>query len=501
MNLTIVTDIVDSDPIITKEGAWTPIGYGLEILIPPDAIDTDSWTLEVTPFTTPQRVTYACVNDTVAITSSYELLSLITANIVVSYNDTAHTFNYPDKRSKCKLNHRSSHLVLFFNHLFLAIDRTLWWTDLDNLWNWYPTPSSEADFRDIEWEPSNITALTKFNDVLFIHFPNCIYSVEYVGKPTIVKIGNRISGAGAVNSRCTGTTKTALFFLGTDNFYLWSPDQGLQAIGAEVWGKFTLQVTDWSAVWCYVDQRNSEICWVSGDVTWAFNYLEKHWQKYDSNGATCHASVPWYPEPAVAGESDTALIDRVYPTGMENLWITATGICREQRPTDALDDCLTYTNPFLETDEISYNDNHFHKKVDLVFLDCDYDYPWHGVDLKVSTNNYVSERARWVKVGRHDKFKRGSHQQIDFKARQGRVIKFRFELVSNLDVSLNENGLDLWNGALHCNDESQRFMGRQYRRCDGTLLFDGAVQKLNRFEFHSWGQRVDIPQTLIGPDK
>jgi len=495
MNLIITAVNPDYPDIITQEGAWTPIGYGLEVLVPLDAVNGDTWTLDITPFTTPVRCSFASFNNTVAITSPYELLSLITSNIVVSYNDTAHTFNYPDKSSKCKLNHRSEHLAFFFNHLFIAIDRTLWWTDLDNLWNWYPTPASEADFRDIEWEPSNITALTRFNDVLFIHFPNCIYSCEYVGKPTIVKITNRISGAGAINSRCTGTTKTALYFLGTDNFYLWSADQGLQAIGAEVWGKFVTQVTNWSSIWCYVDQRNSEICWVSGDVIWAFNYFENHWQKYDSNGATCHASVPWYPD------TTPVTIDKIYPTGLENLWINPTSILREQRWDDELSDCLTYTNPFLETDEISYNDNHFHKKVDLVFIDCDYDYPWHGVDLKVSTNDYVTERARWVKVGHLDKYKRGSFQQIDFKARQGRVIKFRFELVSNLNITLNEQGLNLWNGTLRCNDKSQRFTGRQFRRWNGVKLCDGAVQKLNRFDFYSWGQRVDIPQTLIGPDK
>lgn len=487
--------------IVTQEDCWTPIGYGLEVLIPPDAINGDSWTLDVTPFTTPERVAFANINNTIAITSNYELISLITSNIVVSYNNTAHTFNYPDKRPKCHINHRSEHLTFFYNHLFLAHNRTLWWTDLDNLWNWYPTPSSEADFRDIEWETHPITALTKFNDVLFVHFPNCIYTCEYVGKPTIVKITNRICGAGAVGSRCACATKSALFFLGADNFYLWSPDKGLQAIGAEVWGKVTQQITDVSSIWCYVDQRNSEVCWVSGEVIWAFNYLENHWQKYDSNGAVCHASVPWYPEPPGADESDTALINKVYPIGLENLWITPSGLVREQRWDDTLADCLTYTNPYLETDEISYGDNHFHKKVDLIFIDCDYDYPWHGVDVSVSVNNYVSERTRWVKVGHLDKFQHGSLQQVDFPARSGRVIKYRFELISNMTLVLNDAGHDLFNGAHTFNNPNQRFLGRQFRYFDGSLLFDGPEQKLNRFDFYSWGQRVDLPQTLIGPDK
>ncbi len=167
---------------------------------------------------------------------------------------------------------------------------------------------------------------------------------------------------------------------------------------------------------------------MSGEVIWAFNYLEKHWQKYDSNGAIAHATVPWYPNPPTADEADTALINRVYPIGLENLWITPSGVVREQRWDDDLADCLAYSNPYLETDEISYGDNHFHKKVDLIFIDCDYDYPWHGVDASVSVNNYVSERTRWVKVGHLDKFQHGSLQQVDFLARSGRNSLLTFPL-------------------------------------------------------------------------
>lgn len=482
---------------VTKPNAWTPIGYGLEVLIPPDVEEGDRWDIELVGYATPTRLTYTNIGNSIAVTSTSELISLISSNLVFSYNRTEATFNYPDKPSKCVLDHKSNNLICFFNHLFLTIGKTLWWTDLDNIWNWYPTPSSEADFRDIEWEPYDITAITKLNDVLFVHFPTCIYSCEYVGKPTIVRILNRISGSGAINSRCATSTKTALFFLGLDNFYLWSPDQGLQPIGNEVWAKFTSSTTDFQSVWCYIDHKYSEICWVSGRYTWAYNYLENHWQKYDSNSAISHSTVPWYP-------SNTGLTaNPVQPIGFENVWSDGVQVFREQRVdgSDDLSGCLVYSNPYLETDEISYGDNHFHKKVDLVFVDCDYDYPWHGVEVGVSVNDYVTEKVRWVKVGVLDKFKRGSLQQVDFKARQGRTIKFRFELVSNLDVSLNEKGLDLWNGSLHCNDRSQRFMGRQYRRWDGRLLCDDEQPKLNRFEFHSWGQRVDIPQTLIGPDK
>ena len=495
--------------ITVREDMWIPIGHGLEVLLPVGYEDGDKYEISVEHFTTPIQVASTQFSDAVAISSPAQILSLIQDNLVISNNSTEDTIDYPDKPSQPIPNHRSGMLATFFNHIFLAKGRTLWWTDLDNAWNWYPSPDSEADFRMFEWEKNDITGICVINDVLFVHFPETIYSVEYIGKPTIVRILARVQGTGSISHRSIAVKQSAQYFLGTDNFYIWSVQTGLAPIGSEIWSKFLSTCTDLQSVWAYSDPINDEICWVSGSTIWAFNTSEKHWTKYSNNSFLSHTVVPWYPTHQLISPTNTETLsrtDKVQPIGAENLWLYAEGVCREQRygMVDGLSKCLSYEMPFVETDEITYGDVHFVKTTDLVVLDASYEFPWRGVKVSVCGKHFVSEKSVWTECGEWKQFNR--FRQIDFKGVSGRVLKYRFEVVSDLSVQpvfyngafkLDGRRDDVFSG-LEVMSGEKEFCGRQFDSVTGLSVVE---DRFNWFELAAWGERVDMPQIVIGPDK
>lgn len=544
----LLSSKLQSGPILAHTAGWVSIGDGLEVLLPDGCEDGDTWDIELSPYTTPVHLGNVQVSDTIAISSEVQLLSLIQGNTVYTNNATNLSFDYPDKPSQPQVNHRSSILETLYNHVFLAKGRTLWWTDLDNYWNWFPSPESEADFRTFEWEKNDISGLAKLADVLYVFFPNMIYSVEYTGKPFVVHITCRVHGTGSINHRGITSCKSNLFFLGLDNFYVFSLQGGAQPIGGEIWEKFVNSTSDFTTVWSYVDLIHDEVCWVSGDTIWAFSITNKHWTKYSSNSILDHTTAPWYPTHPIISPSETNTLssfDKVQPSGAENLWVTEEAVCRDQKETDGLEKCLELTTPYLETDDITYGDIHFHKKVDLLMIDGMYDFPWMGVRVKVSGRDYISEKKKWVECGVWVQDRKS--KQIDFPAVNGRVLKFRFELVSDLDFSTSLNGSCTLNGRRDdvCDgrivmDGVEDLQPRQIPTMNGVCELDGkqihhpeqplewfdwngvlyrycfdlngesyrspitrATVRLNWFDFAAWGERVEIPQALVptGPDK
>jgi hypothetical protein len=505
-----ITDFSHSGPILVHEEGWVSIGYGLEVLLPPDSENGDKWLIEVGHFKTPTHLGSARISDTIAISSESQLLSLINGNTVYTENATNLTYDYPDKPSQPQVNHRSSIVSTLYNHIFLARGRTLWWTDLDNYWNWQPSPESEADFRTVEWEGNDITGLATMNDVLYMHFPKSIYSVEYIGKPTVVRITKRNDGVGSVSHRSLCVHQSMQFFLGLDNFYAYSIQGGLSPIGNEVWERFVNTCTDFLSVWVYADQLHNEICFVSGNLIWAFNLSGKYWTKYSSNQILDHTTVSWLPAQQLVTPTDTDTLsdlDKVNPIGAENLWVTSECVCRDQRSGDGLEKCLEMERPFLETDDITYGDIHFHKKVDLVLIDGNYDLPWMGVKVMVSGRDYISDRKRWVDCGVWTQELKS--KQIDFAAVSGRVLKYRFEVLSDLEIGALLNGgvnldgkrPDVFDGRMVMSGV-KTLLPRQIPVCDGSLLMsDMGVTRLNWFDLAAWGERVDLPTVVTGPDK
>jgi hypothetical protein len=473
-------------------------------MLPVGAKSGDSWLITIEHFKTPTPLTHTTQGRETYITSSAELLSQLQGNLVSCPNDTKQTFKHHNREPISQPNHRSDMLVSFFNHLFLVKGRTLWWTDLDNPFEWSPHPHNEADFRIIEWETENATGLVRAADKLYLHFPNAIYEVSYVGKPSIVTIVAKVHGIGCITPRALVVHNTVQFFIGTDSFYAWSPETGLASIGQDVWNRFISQRGPLSETWAYVDQRNNEICWVSGPNTWAFNFIEKHWQKYSTDGILSHTSMPWQ---SPVGSGPTIGKDQI--DGLENLWVTDGVVCREARAGDDISQCAVMTQPYLESDDITYGDLHFSKRCDLVMLDMRTDFPWLGVRVLLSGRDFVSHPSQWVDCGLWTQELPG--KQVDFKTVAGKVLKFRFELVDSLHwdgllpnggLSLNGKALDVADGEITMDGSRNDFRGRQFLQLDGTQTIGQTSEvMLGYAELNAWGERIDLPQTLIGPDK
>lgn len=503
--------------ITAPEGCFVSIGQGLEVFVPNGAKSGDEWVIEIKPYKTPVHLAHTQQGRELFVTSERQLLAQINNNLVIFQNDTKQVVNLPNRPPQAQLDHRSNQLVSYFNHLFLVKGRTLWWTDLDNPWEWIPHPHNEADFRKIEWQTQDATGLVQSADKLYLHFPSAIYEIVYVGKPTLVHIVEKVRGLGSVTPRSLVVHNSIQFFMGTDNFYAYSSETGLSAIGQDVWKKFLQLRGPIESTWAYVDQRNNEICWVSGDYMWAFNFLEKHWQKYSAEGIKAQATSAWTLRPSELNES-LSIIEPDYPDGLENLWVSDGAVMRESRMTDAPEKCVRLQSPMLESDDITYGDLHFVKRCDLMMLDARTEWPWVGFEVWVSGKDYVTHPNAWVFCGLWTQ--RNRMKQTDFRAVAGKVLKFKFVLrdgfgwnglLPNGGLSLNGKNLDIANGQIIMDGSRKDFLGRQFICPDGTRTIGelggeliGSPEVTSRMgfaELNAWGERVDLPQILIGPDK
>jgi hypothetical protein len=483
-----------------RTDGFAAIGYGLEVCIPEGAQNGDSWEISIEPLKIENPVASTILGQDVFISNAQELLSVIRGNLLQCGCSDYGTHDFRDK-SNIHLNHRSDKIATYFNHIFLAIGRTLWWTDLDNYWNWYPAVDSEADFRILEWEKDEITAITTVNDVLFIHFPQSIYECTYVGKPTVVRILRRVTGAGSINSRSLIATKSAMFFLGLENFYIWSVDVGLKEIGQEVWKKFLAASADLQSTWAYHDVRNHEICWVNNSLIWAFNYIEGHWQKYSADGIRAHCTTPYHSAFTSISCGDTdSTIEPDRWEGVENLWVGCWGVAREAKLVDPMAGRLKMETPYLESDDLTYGDIHSYKTTDLVVLDAELKHPWSGIRVLVCGKKRVSQETVWTDAGVWLQ----TMEHKDFVSVAGKALRFRFEFVDDLikaDGSLTLNG-------------GQRLNGKRLDLLDGTVKLDGTKHPhvaadyedtsdgVRWFgEVYAWGERTNLPEKLVGPDK
>jgi hypothetical protein len=485
--------------VATTEG-FISIGHGLEVCIPKDAKHGDIWELTISPLKVSEPVAHTTLGSDVFISNQQELLSIIRGNLLQCGVSDSGTYDFNGK-SNAVQNHRSDKIATYFNHIFLAIGRTLWWTDLDNYWNWYPSTDSEADFRILEWENSDITALCVLNEILYIHFPQAIYECTYVGKPTIVRILRRVTGSGAIAPKSCVATKNAMFFLGLENFYIWSPDIGLKEIGQEVWKKFLASSVDLQETWAYHDARNHEICWVNNGIIWAFNHVEGHWSKFSAEGAVDHTTAPWHTNfTSVARGTTGSTIESDSWKGVENLWVGCKGVMRDARLGDNMANRLPMETPYLETDDLTYGDIHSYKTTDLVVLDVEAREPWTGVRVLVGGKKRVSETVSWIDCGVWNDKK--EHQ--DFVAVAGKALRYRFELVDDL---IRADGSYTLNGG-------QQLTGKRVECYDGSVKLDGSrtLREASFYEqadngerwfaeFYAWGERVNLPERLVGPDK
>ena len=172
---------------------------------------------------------------------------------------------------------------------------------------------------------------------------------------------------------------------------------------------------------------------------------------------------------------------------------------RDARECDDVARVLPLETPYLESDDFTYGDIHSYKTTDLVVLDFELAEPWSGVKVSVAGKKRITETTNWVEAGVWEEGK----EHLDFPAVAGKALRYRFELVSNLPTA---NGSFILNGG-------QRLDGNRLDLLNGSVRLDGSTapheasyyaetEEKKRFaEVYAWGERVNLPERLVGPDK
>ena len=504
-------ELADGTQIPVYTDGFVQLVNGIEVQIPEGAQPGDSWEICVFPYREQNPLSHATLSDSVFVSNNQRLLSEIKSNLVQTHRDTRETEGWNDLPSKATYDFRSAKLAVHHNHIFPARGRTLHWTDLDHVWNWYPRPTNEADFRTIEWESEDITAVVEINDTLFVHFPTAVYSCEYLGKPTIVRINQRNEGHGAVAQNAITTHRNSQFYMGVDNFYQWSPAEGIHPIGEEIWKRIIQP--DIASIITYVDRVNKEIHWVIGEHIWAFNYIERHWSRYSSNSVLSHTTLPINATTSLqdALDESSSVVERSHVKGLYNLWCKEDGLYRSFEAGDDLARVVGRDNGFLVSDEQTYGDIFGEKMVDKVVVDGSYGVGMDGLIISVSAKRYVSDPDTYKVLDqwRHERqFKQGDGKQLS-----GRSLKFKFEVrdkVAKWDGKYLSEGhtfvegleVSAWNGAVTLDG------GTQYRYLHmglwdgGTTYMNGQMRlDIGQFMLYAWGERVVLPLSAIGEDK
>lgn len=483
---------------------------GIEVIIPENAKPGDRWDIIIEPFKEEKHLTSVCLGDSTYVSNNQRLLSEIKGNLVQTHRSTLETEGWSDLASKTTEDLRTNLIAVHYNHIFTARGRTLYWTDLDDVWNWYPRPQNEADFRVLEWECDDITAIAVVNDVLFIHFPTSVYTCEYTGKPAIVRISQRNEGHGSITHRALTVHKNSQFYMGVDNFYQWSPVEGIIPIGEEIWKRIINP--DISEIFSYVDRVNKEIHWVIGDFIWAFNYVERHWSRYTAASALDQTTIPITNSESLQTSLESgSRTERHQSKGLYNIWCSDTGLMRKFQDGESINTTVSRAQPYLVSDEQTYGDIFGEKDTDKVVVDGAYGIGYDGFIIEVSAKKYVSDPDVFRKFDhwRHERL----FKQADSVKHSGRSLKFKFTVADNIarwDESYIAEGqlifegltLPVWNGKIKMDGCDQM----QYLHIGlwdgGTNYINGQMRlDLNQFRLYAWGERVMLPQAEVGEDK
>lgn len=523
-NLSI--SVISVDPLTVEingrvysasRNTFIPISMGYEAVFPQDLTVGDSWIMQVFPLTAPIGVRHVAVQHTLGrcdhyFTSPQTSLTRLSGNTAIEvYNSRLiHTpQNFAAEVSYPNLKARD--IEQAFGHLIIPDGNTIRWSDLNSPWLWSPDTSNEADYRILDWECGEITAVVRVNDQIFIHFPTAKYLMSYIGKPAIFNISQQTHGTGAISPTVVIAHKNSQFFIGLDNFYQTHPVDGDIPIGEPVWKRFTEECVEPTATWTYVDQANREICWVykteeGFNRILAFNYVERHWARYSANDILDHISILSYKfqlneevDPPVYERTDTVV-------GYESRWLTANSVLRDVRPGDDIGDILPFEQPFLETDHFTYGDIFNTKDVDLISFDSQYSLPWSGWDIKVSAKQRVTEDSEYEDFGL---WRMGMHHS-DSTTKAGHTLQFKFLLNSEIleDGFIVGEGktwddtlfVFLWDGSYNA-DLANGLPLRIEEYVGWTGLGLNKVNPDFACVLYAWGERVNLPDTDVGPDK
>jgi len=180
------------------------------------------------------------------------------------------------------------------------------WSDLYRWDVWTPARDNEADLFDAEeWDTENTTirggtGLGKINNVLFAYFPTAILRVDYVGKPGVMRVTEKVTGRGNTLPWALAVMDKAHFFIDTEelDFFRFNGENA-EPIGAPVRDQFFSELntdpTQASKTYSYIDKQYSEIAWVYVSTNSSFffdrkvvyNYKEGKWYFASVEGYHC----------------------------------------------------------------------------------------------------------------------------------------------------------------------------------------------------------------------
>lgn len=453
-----------------------PLVYGLEIIFnaPGEFFEDTEWSFSIAEWeSTAEKISAFNYDDRTYFISADTVLHVAQDNLVQSLIDTKDISFAANLGTTSVINLTGNYITEFFEHAVVARKNYIQWSNLRNFWQWEPNKSSEADFKILEWEDQDCTWMGQVGDVVYIHFPTQIYRMDYVGRPTVMKISKLPKVFGCAFPFALTVFNGVQFYLGIDNFYVFDGAVP-QPIGEEIWKRFheKVEAPFLDKTWAYVDVINKRIGWAfvsKGTTVYAgcdraivFDYAEKHWTFVTLENCYCHCIIPepidYEPIALAVGniQSDEAIISSTKTPKLINVWGKQSALLTDADETTDTEDLVATTPPFLETTDIFYDNIHDYKENDLVIIDADYDDDCLGIDVYVSNREFITSPATYELVGRWTKNNRG--KQLDYKMRTGRIYRFKFIPVGG------DNGL-------------------------------------RRFEMYAWGERVLMPNNTIGPEQ
>jgi len=188
--------------------------------------------------------------------------------------------------------------AVFYNHLVIAqyeeaavddghepldpydVRTTPWrlaWSHLNDPDQLFPTDLNEADVYDFPATSAayrgylGITNLAILNETLIIYLANSMYSMRYVGLPTVMQITPLVNNIGSIFYDGLVITSEGHFFIGIDNIYFFDGTKPIP-MGFEVCEQFFTEIGtpsnnpryDWT--YAKYDQRRSEVIWTYWSV-------------------------------------------------------------------------------------------------------------------------------------------------------------------------------------------------------------------------------------------
>lgn len=352
------------------------------------------------------------------------------------------------------------YVTVFFDHLVLGAptykgiftpERTIW-SHLKEFSMWDPHTASEADaYTHSEYERGDdivkgVTGFAHYGEMLLIFTPSCIYAMQYVGLPRVMRVTPLIKDFGCGLPFAVAELSNSCVWCDVHHgsFFAFR-GEGPENIGSPIASYFFGDVSNDTA-WlrltkAVVDRKNHEVLWLYHskaatsqiyDKAIVYDYFNNAWSTRLIDGITAlgllnkrSLAVDDY-EGVV--DDDDSYINETEDSGEQLASIVATSVATTNTllRTEITDDTIAATilsAPVLETRDLLYGSQQSIKEVSSIWLDADADI-FNGVKVEISAREFVDDDVEYVNVGIWTK----SLQEriLTFAPQVGRILRYRF---------------------------------------------------------------------------